>query len=214
MQSAPLSIWLKVACCAFSGHYSDCRLQKSWLLQATLSRCAYGASASLHERLIVAVQTAQLYAARAAKRSLVPTARFELAHLTALAPQASVSTNSTTSATDKKNLNLTRRRSLLRPCAVGRSARRRLCRSGSGRRWRWPTWAPRRPRRRKQSLIQRARPRPRHPARSPSRCPAPVQIRGRRQLLHRRRPRPRPAARRNSFFSIDADVVELVDTLA
>ena len=37
---------------------------------------------------------------------LVPTARFELAHLTALAPQASVSTNSTTSATVKKSLNL------------------------------------------------------------------------------------------------------------
>ena len=35
---------------------------------------------------------------------MVPTARFELAHLTALAPQASVSTNSTTSATFKKIL--------------------------------------------------------------------------------------------------------------
>ena len=34
----------------------------------------------------------------------MPTARFELAHLTALAPQASVSTNSTTSATFKKIL--------------------------------------------------------------------------------------------------------------
>ena len=37
---------------------------------------------------------------------MVPTGRFELPHLAALAPQASVSTNSTTSATIQKIFNL------------------------------------------------------------------------------------------------------------